>query len=269
MIRDLAENYDGFIIDLWGVVHDGIKTYPGAIDCLTHLRDSGKKLVFLSNAPRRAAAIGRALSAMGIAPGLYTGIMSSGEAVHTALRDRTDPDFAGLGASLYHLGPTRDRDIFDTLPVTETPTPAGADFVLNTGPDDYLGPNDPSIYEPVLRECLAARLPMVCANPDLEVIRDGKRIICAGLLAQWYAAHGGQVINRGKPDPAIYTPTLALLGTAKPRTLAIGDSLRTDMAGAAAAGLDACWVLSGVDVSEADAAKAGIRPVAVLPGLIW
>ena len=110
---------------------------------------------------------------------------------------------------------------------------------------------------------------MVCANPDLEVIRDGKRIICAGLLAQWYAAHGGRVINRGKPDPAIYIPTLALLGTAKPRTLAIGDSLRTDMAGAAAAGLDACWVLSGVDVSEADAAKAGIRPVATLPGFIW
>jgi len=251
-------------------VHDGIKTYPGVADCLTQLRAAGKKVVFLSNAPRRAAAIGRALAAMGIAPGLYTGIMSSGEAVHTALRDRTDPDFAALGTVLYHLGPQRDRDIFETLPLTEATSPAGgADFLLNTGPDDYLGPNDPSIYKPVLRECLAARLPMICANPDLEVIRDGQRIICAGLLAQWYAANGGKVINRGKPDPAIYTPTLALLGTAKPHTLAIGDSLRTDMAGAKAAGLDACWVLSGVDVSEADATKAGIKPVAILPGFIW
>jgi HAD superfamily hydrolase (TIGR01459 family) len=116
---------------------------------------------------------------------------------------------------------------------------------------------------------LAAGLPMICANPDLEVIRDGQRIICAGLLAQWYEAKGGQVINRGKPDPAIYAPTLALLGTAKHRTLAIGDSLRTDMAGAKAAGLDACWMLSGVDVSAADAARAGIKPVATLPGFRW
>jgi HAD superfamily hydrolase (TIGR01459 family) len=269
MIRDVAQNYDGFIVDLWGVVHDGIKTYPGVIDCLTRLREAGKKVVFLSNAPRRAAAIGRALAAMGIGEKLYTGIMSSGEAVHTALRDRTDPDFARLGTILFHLGPARDRDIFDNLPLTEATSPASAEFVLNTGPDDYLGPNDPSIYEPILRECLAARLPMICANPDLEVIRDGERIICAGLLAQWYAARGGQVINRGKPDPAIYAPTLALLGTPRPRTLAIGDSLRTDMAGAKAAGIDACWVLSGVDVAEADAAKAGIRPVAILPGFIW
>jgi len=269
MIRDLAANYDGFIVDLWGVVHDGVKTYPGVIDCLAQLRDAGKKVVFLSNAPRRAAAIGRNLAAMDIGADLYTGIMSSGEAVYAALRDRTDPDFAALGTVLYHLGPERDRDVFDTLPLTESPTPAGAQILLNTGPDDFLGPNDPSIYEPVLRECLAARLPMICANPDLEVVRDGQRIICAGLLAQWYEAQGGQVINRGKPDPAIYAPTLGLLGTAKPRTLAIGDSLRTDMAGAKAAGIDACWVLSGVDVSTQDAAKAGIKPVATLPGFIW
>jgi HAD superfamily hydrolase (TIGR01459 family) len=269
MIRNLAENYDGFIVDLWGVVHDGIKTYPGVIDCLTHLRDAGKKVVFLSNAPRRAAAIGRALAAMGIPPALYTGIMSSGEAVHTALRDRTDPDFAPLGTTLYHLGPTRDRDIFDTLPLTESPTPAGAAFLLNTGPDDYLGSNDPTIYEPVLKECLAANLPMICANPDLEVIRDGQRIICAGLLAQWYAAAAGQVINRGKPDPAIYTPTLALLGTPRNRTLAIGDSLRTDITGAKAANIDSCWILSGIDTSPADAKAANLHPVATLQAFNW
>jgi len=115
---------------------------------------------------------------------------------------------------------------------------------------------------------------MICANPDLEVIRDGKRIICAGLLAQYFAEHGGRVIQRGKPDQAIYTPTLALLGTAKNRTLALGDSLRTDMAGAKAAGLDACWVLSGIDALQPDTAPqaaraAGVSPVAILPALRW
>jgi HAD superfamily hydrolase (TIGR01459 family) len=230
--------------------------------------------VFLSNAPRRAAAIGRALAHMGVAPDLYTGIMSSGEAVYVALRDRDDPDFTRLGRKLYHLGPARDRDVFDTLELTEVTRVEDADFLLNTGPDDHLGPDDPSIYAPVLQAALAAGVPMICANPDLEVIRDGKRIICAGLLAQYFSEHGGVVIQRGKPDPAIYTPTLKRLGTAREKTLAIGDSLRTDMAGAKAAGIAACWVLSGIDALNPDTAPAaaraaGISPVAILPGFTW
>jgi len=270
----LAENYDGFIVDLWGVVHNGVRAYPGVIDCLTRLRERNKRVVFLSNAPRRAAAIGHSLAAMGIAPDLYDGIMSSGEAVHTALRDRTEPDFAALGSNLYHLGPERDRDIFDTLPLTEVATPGQADFLLNTGPDDSLGPEDPSVYTPTLQAALAAGLTMICANPDLEVVRDGKRIICAGLLAQNYQESGGKVINRGKPDPAIYAPTLELLRTNKSRTLAIGDSLRTDMQGAKAAAIDACWVLSGIHATHPDdapkeAARAGISPVAILRAFSW
>jgi HAD superfamily hydrolase (TIGR01459 family) len=211
---------------------------------------------------------------MGIGPELYDGIMSSGEAVHTALRDRNEPDFAGLGSKLYHLGPERDRDIFVSLPLTEAATPAQADFLLNTGPDDLLGPEDPSVYDPILRDALSAGLPMICANPDLEVVRDGKRIICAGLLAQIYEDRGGKVINRGKPDPAIYAPTLALLATEKNRTLAIGDSLRTDMQGAKAAGIDACWVLSGIhathpDAAPAEAEAAGITPISILRAFRW
>jgi HAD superfamily hydrolase (TIGR01459 family) len=270
----LAGHYDGFIVDLWGVVHNGITPYPGVLDCLHQLRARSKKVVFLSNAPRRAAAVGHALAGMGIGPELYAGIMSSGEAVHTALRDRNEPDFAALGSKLYHLGPERDRDIFDNLPLTEVPTPADADFLLNTGPDDRLGPEDPSVYDPILRDALSAGLPMICGNPDLEVVRDGKRIICAGLLAQIYEDRGGKVINRGKPDPAIYAPTLALLGTEKNRTLAIGDSLRTDMQGAKAAGIDACWVLSGIHATHPEdapeeAALAGITPVSILRGFCW
>jgi HAD superfamily hydrolase (TIGR01459 family) len=273
-MREFIDRYDGFIVDLWGVVHDGLRPYPGVIECLANFQAAGRKTVFLSNAPRRAAAIAGNLAAMGIRPELYNGIMSSGEAVYLALRDRTEPEFAALGNKLYHLGPERDRDVFDTLPFTQVASPGEADFLLNTGPDDHLGPDDPSIYTPTLNAALAAGLPMICANPDLEVIRDGKRIICAGLLAQYYEQHGGTVIQRGKPDPAIYAPTLALLGTERARTLAVGDSLRTDMAGAKAANIDACWVLSGIhalhpDAAPVEAAAAGIAPVAILPAFSW
>jgi HAD superfamily hydrolase (TIGR01459 family) len=262
----LAARYDGFIVDLWGVVHNGVTPYPGVLDCLARLRDAGKPVVFLSNAPRRPPGIVAALSGMGIAPALYSGIMSSGEAVYLALRDRTD-EFAELGRRLYHLGPVRDRDVFDTLDLAVVEDPAEADFLLNTGPDDILGPQEPELYAPVLQAALRAGLPMVCANPDLEVVRDGQRIICAGLLAEIYQAQGGRVIQRGKPDPAIYTPTIAMLGVPKSRVLAVGDSLRTDIAGAKAAGIDACWVLSGIDAAQANA--AGLTPVATLPGFAW
>jgi len=269
----LAARYDGFIVDLWGVVHNGVAPYPGVLDCLARLRDAGKPVVFLSNAPRRPPGIIAALSGMGITPDYYTGIMSSGEAVFLALRDRTD-EFAALGRRLYHLGPVRDRDVFDTLDLEVVEDPAAADFLLNTGPDDILGPQDPELYAPVLETALRAGRPMVCANPDLEVVRDGQRIICAGLLAEIYAARGGLVIQRGKPDPAIYTPTIAMLGVEKSRVLAVGDSLRTDIAGAKAAGVDACWVLSGIhalhaDAAPAEAAAAGLSPVAVLSGFSW
>jgi HAD superfamily hydrolase (TIGR01459 family) len=270
----IAANYDGFIVDLWGVVHDGVRPLPGVLDCLARLRDAGKPVVFLSNAPRRPAAVAKILAQMGIGPEFYTGVMSSGEAVYLALRDRTDPDFAALGTKIYHLGPARDRDVFETLPVEQVATPAEADFILNTGPDDDSPQDDPSIYAPVLHAALTAGLPMVCANPDLEVLRDGQRLICAGLLAQIYEQQGGKVLTRGKPDPAIYKPTLALLGTTQNRTLAVGDSLRTDMAGAKAANIDACWVLSGIhalhpDQAPEQAAAAAITPVAILSGFAW
>lgn len=269
----LAQNYDGFIIDLWGVVHDGYAPYPGVLDCLSRLQQAGKRVVFLSNAPRRAAGIRQFLASMGVTPDLYNGVMSSGEAVYMALKERTD-EFALLGRRLYHLGPPRDNDVYDTLEYEAVLDPAVADFILNTGPDDSLGPHDPVLYAPVLAACLRAKLPMICANPDLEVMKGGDRIICAGYLAQLYEADGGTVIQRGKPDPAIYKPTLSMLGTARDRTLAIGDALRTDIAGAKAAGIDSCWVLSGIhalhpDLAPAEAEASGLSPRAILPGLAW
>ena len=144
---------------------------------------------------------------------------------------------------------------------------AGKPFVIS----------DPGEYEAELRACLAAGLPMVCANPDLEVIRGGKRLICGGLLAQRYEELGGQVIWVGKPGPVVYQPVLAMLGLPLDQVLAVGDALRTDIAGAASVGIASCWVLGGIhaeelhgpDAVEAAAAAAGLAPVAVVPAFRW
>jgi HAD superfamily hydrolase (TIGR01459 family) len=274
----LAAQYDGFILDLWGVIHDGVSPCPGAVEVLQRLRAAGKPAVLLSNAPRRAHAAQQALRGMGIADTLYTGILTSGELVHWMLRDRTDPFFASLGEHVYHLGPERDRNVIADLPLRLVPRPDQASFVLNTGPDDERSPTDPAAYEDELRACLAAGLPMVCANPDLEVIRGGERLICAGLLTQRYQAIGGRARWVGKPDPAVYQPVLDMLGVERSRVLAVGDALRTDIAGAAGMGIDACWVLGGIHAAELggdagaadDALRlAGLAPVAIVPSFRW
>ena len=276
--REIADGYDGFILDLWGVVHDGVAPIPGAPECLAALRAAGKRIVLLSNAPRRADSIMRQLARMGIPDTLYDGVMTSGEATHLMLQERPDPWYAALGRRVFHLGPQRDRGVMAGLDLDVLDEPDGADFMLNTGPDDEAPQTDPSHYDPVLRRSAALGLPMICANPDLEVIRGGVRVVCAGTLAVRYVDMGGDVRSLGKPDPAIYRPVLDMLAVPHGRVLAVGDALRTDIAGAAAVGLDACWVLGGLHGAHlggdnartrTEAAAAGLAPAASIQHFVW
>ncbi len=274
----LADRYDGFVIDLWGVLHDGVTAFPEAVECMRRLRDAGKPTMLLSNAPRRARLAREAMRGMGIPDDLYTDLLTSGEAVHMALADRADPWFAALGRRVLHLGPERDRNVIEGLDLTQAAAASEADFVLNTGPDDHQSPTNVREFEDVLQDCVAHALPMICANPDLEVIRGGRRVICAGALAVRYEALGGEVRWIGKPDPAIYQPVLSRLGLPADRLLAVGDSLRTDIAGAAAAGIASAWVLGGIhgerlgddqDAAAALAEEARLAPVACLSRFEW
>ncbi|MFL5289872.1 MAG: TIGR01459 family HAD-type hydrolase [Rhodopila sp.] len=279
----LAERYNGFVLDLWGVIHDGVNAFPHAVECLRQLRAAGKRTLLLSNVPRPNGAVQSMMQRMGIPDDLYTGILTSGEAVRQALRSPPDLWWAELGTRVYHLGPERDRPVFEGLPLQIVDTPAKADFVLNTGPDDHRNPSDMAEFEPVLRECARYRLKMICANPDLVVIRGGVRVLCAGALAVRYQELDGDVRSLGKPDPAIYQPVLEQLGLPPEAVLAVGDSLRTDIAGAAGVDLAACWVLGGIHGGElADgaggfdpvraehAARAeGVEPVCTVPHFAW
>ncbi len=275
-LGEVARDYDGFIVDLWGVVHNGVAPYPAALECLRRL--AGSRVLLLSNAPRRASSTRRMLHRMGLADELYTGILTSGEAVWLALHDRADPWFARLGSRVYHLGPQRDRGILDGLGLRRADRPDGADFVLNTGPDDDVADAATlDVFVPELQACLGAGLPMICANPDLVVMRDGVRLLCAGSLAAYYAQAGGDVMSLGKPEPAIYAMALGMLGVPGARVLAVGDSLHTDIAGAAAAGLASVWVLGGIHSdllgdgqAAADLAAArGAVPSMMLDHFAW
>ena len=282
-LRELAPRYDGFILDLWGVIHDGLAPLPGAIDCLQSLIDAGGRIVLLSNAPRRADDVVRRITALGVPVGLYHDVMSSGEEAWQQLKRRDDPFYAALGWRCLHIGSERDIEIRESLSLDCVDTPADAQFILNTGPagwDDRI-----EDYEAVLREALARGLPMVCANPDLVVQRGSTLHLCAGALAKWYEEAGGRVRWHGKPFRSVYDSCLALLGIAeRSRILAIGDSLRTDIAGAAGAGIDSLLIAGGIhadefglrgeeapDLRRVEAAlrEGGYEPVGVAWRLCW
>jgi HAD superfamily hydrolase (TIGR01459 family) len=279
----LADRFDGFILDLWGVIHDGVAAFPSAVDCLHRLRAARKPTLLLSNVPRPNRDVQALMRRMGIADDLYTDILTSGEAVRCALQSPPDLWWAELGQRVFHLGPERDRGVLDGLPFISVRDPAAANFVVNTGPDDHRNPSDMAEFEPILAECARHHLPMICANPDLVVIRGGVRVLCAGALAERYREIGGDVRSLGKPDAAIYQPVLERLGLPPERILAVGDALHTDIAGAQGVGISACWVLSGIHGSklrcaggefdtvqaEAEARSAGLTPLSTLSHFTW
>jgi HAD superfamily hydrolase (TIGR01459 family) len=280
-MRALAPSYDGFILDLWGVVHDGTAPFPGVLDCMEQLIGAGKRLVLLSNAPRRAEDVKRRIAVIGVPEHLYHGIMSSGEEAWQHLYRRDEPFYAALGRKCLHIGSDRDLEMREGLGLSFADAPEDADFILNTGPAQW----DDTIetYAPALRAACGRGLPMVCANPDLVVIHGGKPALCAGALAEHYEAIGGRVRWHGKPHPSVYDSCLGLLGISdRTRLLAIGDSLRTDIAGAANAGIDSLLIAGGVHAEEfrsggkldldrvaAAVRESGAEPIGVAERFVW
>jgi HAD superfamily hydrolase (TIGR01459 family) len=282
-LREIAADYDGLILDLWGVLHDGSAPFPGVVAALGELKAAGKRLAVLSNAPRRAALVAARMIEIGLARELYDHIHSSGEEAWQHLLRRDDPFYAALGRRCYHMGPERDDNMLEGAGLMRVAAIAEAEFILNTGPSDW----DETVaqYEPVLQQARARGLPMVCANPDLVVIHHGRRSICAGAVAERYAAIGGSVRWHGKPHASVYATSLAALGIAdRRRVLAVGDSLRTDIAGANAAGIDSLLVTGGIHAEEfghcaggvpdpdrlaAAIAASGQRPTAIIAEFRW
>jgi len=280
-IRTVAERYQGIILDLWGVVHDGQTAFPHSAATFERLKAAGIKVVLLTNAPRRSHTLASQLQGLGIDRSLYDDIVSSGEAVHTSLVGGSDLGFADLGRRCHHMGPDRDISVFEGLGLDFT-GPEDADFIVNTGPADF---NETlADYIPALETGARRGIPMICANPDRWIVRQGRKIMCAGVFADHYLELGGNVFWRGKPDPAVYTLCLDRLGVPPEAVAVVGDGLETDVRGAANAGLDCVWVTGGLHAEElaagygipADPARAaalaateGLAPKSIVAGFIW
>lgn len=275
----LAPDYDVLLCDVWGVVHNGLAAFPHACDALMRARARGASVILITNAPRPSAVVARQLDKLHVPRETYDAIVSSGDVTRSVVESRH-------GQSLFHLGPERDRSIFTDLKVRFAPLEA-ADYVVCSGldNDEVETPDD---YRARLETMLKRKLFMVCANPDVVVERGPRLVYCAGALADLYGTMGGEVLYAGKPYRPIYdmalTKAQAVAGREVPasRVLALGDSVRTDLKGARALGVDFLFVTSGIHAEELGGrehpdrkalmttfAAAGEMPKAVMHQLTW
>jgi HAD superfamily hydrolase (TIGR01459 family) len=243
----IAPRYDVVLCDIWGVIHDGIGAHADACDALMRYRAGGGTVVLITNAPRPSPWVVRQLDRLGVPPDAYDDVMTSGDLTRDVVASRK-------GEAVFHIGPKRDLTIFDGLDVRLTPVEA-AGYVVCSGLFDEER-ETPDDYRSLAAAMCARGLFMVCANPDLVVERGTERFYCAGAIADLYAATGGDVLYTGKPHRPIYDVALAKAagvrgaGAEPARTLAIGDSLRTDMTGARALGIDGLFVSGGIHAHE-------------------
>lgn len=243
----LAAAYDVVLCDVWGVVHNGVAASVEAGEALARFRASGGTVVLITNAPRPQDVVRRQLDRFGVTRNAYDAIVSSGDVTRTVVTERA-------GQSVFHIGPDRDRGTFAGLDVRFAPLEA-ADYVLCSGlfDDDTEAPEN---YRALLERLRARALLMVCANPDVVVERGDRLVYCAGAIADLYQTLGGEVLYSGKPHRPIYDCALGVAQALRnaplmrDRMLAIGDSVRTDLAGASAFGIDFLFVTAGIHAGE-------------------
>jgi HAD superfamily hydrolase (TIGR01459 family) len=272
-------NYDVLFCDVWGVVHNGQTAYIDGCAALRQFREAGGTVVLVSNAPRTARSVAKVLDEKNVPPDCWDAIVPSGDQALIFAREQSF-------SRVHHIGPDRDLDLFDDVPLARVPL-ADSQAVLCTGLIDDRR-ETAEHYRPRLAEALDLELTFICANPDLVVDVGGDLLPCAGSIAAVYEDMGGHVYWAGKPFAPAYEMALrnaeALRGARveKDRILAIGDAVRTDMAGARDFGIDALFIGQGIHSDQVmpkgaldPEALAGLfdgnapRAVAAMAGLAW
>jgi HAD superfamily hydrolase (TIGR01459 family) len=248
-ISDISDSYNAFIIDQWGVLHNGEKPYEGVVDCLKELKARNKYIIILSNSGRRADENKETLKNIGIPPTLYDEMVTSGELTWQGLQKQDEGVFKDIGSKCFLMSRNDDMSLIAGLGGIEVVKDIDeADFLLIGGSDapaktlvDY--------YEPILKKAIRRRLKAICANPDNRVVTPDGLAIGPGMIARRYEDFGGVVSYIGKPHKPIFQHCIKLLQEKNMYpgdTVMIGDTMAHDIMGAAAVEIDTCLVKCGL-----------------------
>jgi HAD superfamily hydrolase (TIGR01459 family) len=246
-LRDIVNGVEVILSDIWGVVHNGLESFPEACEALHTCRPRGATVILITNAPRPADSVQRQLRKLGVADETYDAIVSSGDLTRNFVADHP-------GKKIFWIGPERDSSIHRGLDAVMAPLEQ-ADYIVCTGlfDDETESAED---YRAMMLQAREHKLPLICANPDIVVERGDRLIYCAGAIAELYRELGGESIFYGKPHRPIYERAMALAAerrgqtTPLDRVLAIGDSVRTDLTGAHGFGIDCLFLTRGIHSEE-------------------
>jgi len=246
-LRGLVDGVEVILSDIWGVVHNGLESFPEACEALHTYRQRGGTVILITNAPRPADSVQRQLRKLGVADETYDAIVSSGDLTRNFVADHP-------GKKIFWIGPERDSSIHRGLDAVMAPLQQ-ADYIICTGlfDDETESAED---YRAMMLQAREHKLPLICANPDIVVERGDRLIYCAGAIAELYRELGGEAIFYGKPHRPIYERAMALAAerrgepTSLDRVLAIGDSVRTDLTGALGFGIDCLFLTRGIHSEE-------------------
>jgi HAD superfamily hydrolase (TIGR01459 family) len=255
-LEEIISSHNYFIIDLWGVLHDGSKPYPFALEAIKNLKNAGKKIVLLSNAPRRASKAKIVLDNLGFTEDLYDKIITSGEITF----EYVAANYTGKANNkFYYIGPDKDTDLLNGLLLERTENANEAAFAVCTGFNDFGSKFEERQWQ--LDECLAANLTLLCANPDLKVVNQaGHTQICAGEMGAYYEKKDGDVRYFGKPYKGAYDACKEFFGNPPAEQICcIGDSVHTDIAGANNNNAHSIFISSGIHLKDLDT-TAGKAP---------
>ena len=237
-LSSIVDQFDLFFIDIWGVVHNGIKLYPDAINVLERLNDKNKDYVLLTTAPRPNSTVINFLKKMGLAKLHCEKVYTSGEAALRFLNEKSKQ------SKFFHIGPPRDFDLFFSFKENKVKNINDSEFLLCTGLfDEYI--EDLNYYKNLLKN--KKELEMICTNPDLIVDRGNKREYCAGTIAKIFEEEGGKVEYFGKPYPLVYNLSTKIKNK---KILCIGDNLNTDIKGANLQNFSSLFISSGIHKNE-------------------
>jgi HAD superfamily hydrolase (TIGR01459 family) len=268
-IRPLIDRYDAFLVDQFGVLHDGRSPYPGAVAAMTALHRAGKRVLVLTNSGKRSEPNRQRVLRLGFPDGAFD-VLSSGEVAWRGIRDGSLGAPFMTGRAVFVIGRPGDDYGVAELGAAVADAPEHADFLLIAASDAPRTSLED--YRRLLARAAAKGIPALCCNPDMDMLTEQGLQPAPGAIAALYRGLGGHVVMVGKPDAAIYRHALALLDSVRPsRILAVGDSLEHDIQGAKSAGFDAALVRTGIlaDLDEGGldrlTERLGIRPDIVLP----
>lgn len=283
-LYEFMDSYDGFIMDQWGVLHNGIQPYDGVIDVLNHLKQRKKQVVILSNSAKRSDDNVERLKKLGIKPAHYKAVVTAGEVTWQGIKEQKEAPFKGLGNKCYLICRGDDRTLLQGLNVEVVKDIEEAQFILITSFDSPAMKLED--LDPVFKRAVIKRLPAICANPDLITVYGHERAVGPGAVAKRYHELGGMAHLIGKPHRAIFRFAQQLFENVIPsRILVIGDSMQHDIAGAMGVDMDSAFITSGIHNNAFKPGMApeqrrkvmehlaqsygGIRPTWVMDHLIW